>query len=56
MKVDGIIDKYKARAVVKGYTKKEGIDYFDIYFSVTRITSIRVLAELVVVLDLKFIK
>ena len=42
MKVDGTIDKYKARLVVKGYRQKEGLDYFDTYSPLSRITSIRV--------------
>ena len=43
MKVDGSIDKYKARLVVKGFRQKESLDYFDTYSPVTRITSIRML-------------
>ena len=39
-KVDGSIDKYKARLVTKGYKQTEGLDYFDIYSPVTRINSI----------------
>ena len=39
----GSIAKYKARLVVKGYRQKEGLDYFETYSSVTRITSIRML-------------
>ena len=40
-KVDGSIDKYKARLVIKGYRQTKGLDYFDTYSLVTRINSIR---------------
>ena len=40
MKVDGSIDKYKARLVIKGYKQKEGLNYFDTYSPITRISSI----------------
>ena len=40
MKADGSIDKHKARLVVKDFKQKEGLDYFDTYSLVTRITSI----------------
>ena len=53
MKPDGTIDKYKARLVVNGYRQKEGLDYFDTYSPVTRITSIRMLIALAAVHDLK---
>ena len=43
MKANGSIDKYKARLVVKWFRQKEGLDYFDTYSPVTRITSIRML-------------
>ena len=46
MKDDGTIHKYKARLIVKGFRQKEGLDYFDIYSPVTRITSIRMLIAL----------
>ena len=40
MKADGSIDKYKVILVIKGYKQKEGLDYFDTYSPVTRISSI----------------
>ena len=43
MKANGSIDKYKARLVIKGYRQREGVDLFDTYSPVTRITSIRIL-------------
>ncbi|GKC88603.1 zinc finger, CCHC-type containing protein [Tanacetum coccineum] len=41
MKVDGTIDKFKARLVIQGFRQKKGIDYFDTYAPVARITTIR---------------
>nr|ABA96256.1 retrotransposon protein, putative, Ty1-copia subclass [Oryza sativa Japonica Group] len=43
---NGTIEKYKARLVPKGYTQKEGEDFFDIYSPVARLTTIRVLLAL----------
>ncbi|GJU28402.1 zinc finger, CCHC-type containing protein [Tanacetum coccineum] len=40
MKVDGTIDKFKARLVIQGFRQKEGIDYFNTYAPVARITTI----------------
>ncbi|KAF3647109.1 hypothetical protein FXO38_18819 [Capsicum annuum] len=52
-KADGTIDKYKAKLVIKGFKQKEGLDYFDTYSPVTRITSIRMLISLAAVYDLQ---
>ncbi|XP_074337413.1 uncharacterized protein LOC141674601 [Apium graveolens] len=46
MKVDGTIDKFKARLVIQGFRQKEGIDYFDTYAPVARISTIRLLIAL----------
>ena len=40
-KVDGSIDNYKARLVIKYYKQTEGLDYFDTYSLMTRINFIR---------------
>ncbi|XP_075100545.1 uncharacterized protein LOC142176513 [Nicotiana tabacum] len=48
---DGSVQTFKA-LVAKGFTQKEGIDYFDIYAPVARITSIRVLLSLDSIYDL----
>ena len=42
-----IFNKFKTRLVAKGFPKKEGIDYFDTYAPVARISIIRVLIALV---------
>jgi hypothetical protein len=43
---NGSIQTLKARLVVKGFTQKKGIYYFETYSPVARITSIRVLFAL----------
>ena len=43
MKVDGTIDKFKARLVIQGFRQKPGTDYFDTYAPVARISTIRLL-------------
>ncbi|GJZ94301.1 zinc finger, CCHC-type containing protein [Tanacetum coccineum] len=52
MKVDGTIDKFKARLVIQGFRKKEGIDYFDTYAPVAHITTIRLLLALAAIHNL----
>nr|GEZ91205.1 zinc finger, CCHC-type [Tanacetum cinerariifolium] len=46
IKVDGTVKKFKARLVIQGFRKKSGIDYFDTYASVARISTIRMLIAL----------
>nr|KAJ0226697.1 hypothetical protein LSAT_V11C100011720 [Lactuca sativa] len=52
MKVDGTIDKYKARLVIQGFRQKEGIDFFDTYAPVARISIIRLLLALAAIHNL----
>ncbi|GJY09726.1 calcineurin B-like protein 4 [Tanacetum coccineum] len=53
MKADGTIDKYKARLVIKGFRQCEGLDFFDTYFPVTRVTSIRMVLAIAALRKLK---
>ncbi|CAM8997570.1 unnamed protein product [Rhodiola kirilowii] len=46
MKVDGTIDKFKARLVIQGFRQKYGMHYFDTYAPVARISTIRLLIAL----------
>ncbi|KAJ9566572.1 hypothetical protein OSB04_002538 [Centaurea solstitialis] len=43
---DGTVSTFKARPVAKGYRQREGIDYFDTYALVARISSIRTLVAI----------
>ncbi|XP_071928092.1 uncharacterized protein [Coffea arabica] len=49
---NGSIQTFKAKLVAIGFRQKEGIDYFNTYALVARITSIRVLLALVSMFDL----
>ena len=44
--VDGSIKRYKARIITKGYTQTEGLDYFDIFSLVAKMTTIWLLLAL----------
>lgn len=46
MRVDGTVEKFKARLVIQGFKQKSGIDYFDTYAPVARISTIRLLIAL----------
>ncbi|GJS96240.1 zinc finger, CCHC-type containing protein [Tanacetum coccineum] len=43
LKVDGTIEKFKARLVIQGFKQESGIDYFDTYALMARISTIRLL-------------
>jgi len=46
LRPDGTIERYKARLLAKGYTQREGEDFFDTYSPVARLTTILVLLSL----------
>nr|GEX98018.1 zinc finger, CCHC-type [Tanacetum cinerariifolium] len=52
MKLDGTVDKFKARLVIQGFRQKKGIDYFDTYAPVALITTIRLLLALAAIHNL----
>nr|GEZ84025.1 zinc finger, CCHC-type [Tanacetum cinerariifolium] len=53
IKADGTIEKYKARLVIKGFRQREGLDYFDTYSPVMRITSIRMILAIAALRNLE---
>ena len=53
LKLDGSIDKFKAKLVAKGFKQKADLDFFYTFSPVTRITSIRLLITITAIFYLK---
>jgi len=54
--LNGMIDKFKAHSVVKGFTQIEGVDYKETFSPMMRIASIRFPLVLAIHLDIELFK
>ena len=46
------MERYRAKLVVKGYAQKEGINFNDIFSSVVRLTTVRIVLAMCATFDL----
>lgn len=54
--VDGNVDKYKARLVIKGFSHKQGIDFNEIYAPVVKYNTVRTVLSIFAVENLEMIQ
>ena len=47
-KADGTLERYKARLVAQGFTQTKGVDFFETFSLVAKLTAIRFLLSVVV--------